>query len=82
MKRKLINIGIALTVVFMVVTAGELSAQIIEINGFTGYALNGKAKLYDGEFRLNDAQNYGAKLAIGLSHPCLRIWKEGSIPTP
>lgn len=67
MKRKLAKVLLPLMVAVTVLMTQEVSAQIIEINGFTGYALNGKAKLYDGEFRLKDAQNYGAKLAYGLS---------------
>ncbi len=45
----------------------DLKSQTIEINGFYGYQLNGKAKLYDGEFRMQSAPNYGGKIAIGLS---------------
>jgi hypothetical protein len=67
MKNRLIKLGLVLWMAVMVLIAQDLSAQIIEINGFTGYALNGKANLYDGEFKINDAQNYGAKLAFGLS---------------
>ena len=43
------------------------SAQIIEITPFAGYTLGGKANLYEGEFRIDDAMAYGGKLAVGLS---------------
>ena len=43
------------------------SAQSIELNGFYGWQLNGKAKLYDGEFIMQNAPNYGGKIAVGLS---------------
>lgn len=45
----------------------QVSAQSIELNGFYGWQLNGKAKLYDGEFIMQNAPNYGGKLAVGLS---------------
>jgi len=67
MKKNLTGLVLALMVAVTILMTQELSAQIIEINGFTGYALNGTAKLYDGDFRINDAQNYGGKLAFGLS---------------
>ena len=40
--------------------------QTIEVNGFTGYQLGGKARLYDGDFQIDNAQNYGGKLAVEL----------------
>jgi hypothetical protein len=43
------------------------SAQTIELNAFTGWQLNGTAKLYEGDFRIEPAQNYGGKFAVGLS---------------
>lgn len=67
MKRTIIRISLALLVTVIMTFSQDLTAQIIEINGFTGYALNGTAKLYDGDFRINDAQNYGGKLAFGVS---------------
>lgn len=51
----------------LVFSSMDISAQAIEINGFTGWQLGGTARLYDGDFRINDAQNYGGKIAIGLS---------------
>ncbi len=45
----------------------DLAAQPIEIHGFAGWQLMGKANLYDGEFRMEDALNYGGKIAVGLS---------------
>jgi len=44
-----------------------LSAQTIELNGFTGYQFGGRVRLYDGDFKINDAMNYGGKLAVGVS---------------
>lgn len=67
MKRNLIRISLTLLLTVIITFSQDLSAQIIEINGFTGYALNGTAKLYDGDFKINDAQNYGGKLAFGVS---------------
>jgi hypothetical protein len=67
MKRKIFRITITILMAFAILMTQDISAQIIEINGYTGYALNGKAKLYDGDFRINDAQNYGGKLAFGVS---------------
>lgn len=45
----------------------NISAQTIEVHGFYGYQLHGTAKLYDGDFRINDAGNYGGKLSVGLA---------------
>lgn len=46
--------------------AFTLRGQIIEMNGFTGYQLGGKARLYDGDFEIDNAQNYGGKIAVGV----------------
>ncbi|MCK5068660.1 MAG: hypothetical protein KAR16_14525 [Bacteroidales bacterium] len=67
MNKKISRIFIALLLAMMIYGTQDISAQIIEINGFTGIQLGGTAKLYDGDFRINDAQNYGGKLAVGLS---------------
>lgn len=67
MKQRILRISLTLLLATIIVTTQDLSAQIIEINGFTGYALNGTAKLYDGDFKISDAQNYGGKLAFGVS---------------
>ena len=45
----------------------DLNAQAIELNGFAGWQFGGTAKLYDGDFKINDAVNYGGKIAVGLS---------------
>lgn len=45
----------------------SVQAQDLELHGFYGWQLHGKANLYDGEFRITDAPNYGGKLAVGLS---------------
>ena len=42
-------------------------AQSVELNGFAGWQLAGKFKLYDGDLELVSAPNYGGKLAVGLS---------------
>ena len=44
----------------------SVSGQTIELNGFTGYQLGGKARLYDGNFEIDNAQNYGGKIAVGI----------------
>jgi hypothetical protein len=67
MNTKLIKFFLALAVILVMHTSQDLNAQIIELNAFTGWQLNGKAKLYDGEIRIDDSQNYGGKLAYGLS---------------
>ncbi len=57
------------TIILIITGVGiqDLNAQSIELTGFYGYQLNGKANLYDGEFRMQDAPNYGGKIAVGLS---------------
>jgi len=61
------RIFIAIMLVITIVSTQNLQAQVIELNGFYGWQLNGKAKLYDGEFVMQNAPNYGGKLAVGLS---------------
>lgn len=58
---------IAMLLITLSLSIQELSAQSIELNGFAGWQLHGKAKLYDGDFRLNDAMNYGGKLSVALA---------------
>jgi len=67
MKQRLKPGIIALALACVLLPVHELSAQDIEINGFTGWLLGGRANLYDGEFRIDDAMNYGGKIAVGLS---------------
>lgn len=67
MNLRLQKIFIALFLTLVIFSSNELSAQTIELNAFTGWQLNGTAKLYDGDFKIEDAQNYGGKLAVGLS---------------
>ena len=67
MNQKITRIAMALTIALLIQFSQGLNAQVIEINGFTGYALNGTARLYDGDFKIYDAQNYGGKLAFGVS---------------
>jgi hypothetical protein len=56
-----------LMILTVMVAVPDLSGQAIELNGFAGWQFGGMAKLYDGEFRINDAMNYGGKIAVGLS---------------
>ena len=58
---------IAIMLISISLSIQEISAQAIEINGFAGWQLHGKAKLYDGDFRINDAMNYGGKLSVALA---------------
>jgi len=67
MKTKKHRIFIATLLIMVSLSFQEISAQALEINGFYGWQLHGTAKLYDGDFRINDAANYGGKLSVGLS---------------
>jgi opacity protein-like surface antigen len=67
MKSKNSSFFIAMLLILITLGIQDLRAQTLEIHGFYGYQLNGKAKLYDGEFRMQNAPNYGGKLAVGLS---------------
>lgn len=67
MNHKLSKLLIVFIMAVMIYSSQNLHAQVIELNGFAGWQLHGKAKLYDGEFRLDDAMNYGGKLAYGIS---------------
>jgi len=67
MKNKINRIFIAVLVVCVMISVQDVQAQAIEINGFTGYQFGGTARLYDGDLRINDAMNYGGKIAVGLS---------------
>lgn len=67
MNKRLQKLFIAFIVILMIHSTHDLSAQTFEINGFAGWQLHGKANLYDGEFRINDAMNYGGKIAFGIS---------------
>jgi hypothetical protein len=64
---KLRNIFVVLLIVATVVTSQNLSSQSIEISGFTGIHLGGKARLYAGDFQINDAQSFGGRIAVGVS---------------
>jgi len=67
MKTRLFKFFLAIAIMTVIYSSQDLYAQNIELNAFTGWQLHGRAKLYDGEFKLHDAQNYGGKLAYGLS---------------
>jgi len=58
---------IAVLLFMAVISIQDLSAQDIELNGFAGWQFGGKARLYEGDFDISDAMNYGGKLAVGLS---------------
>jgi hypothetical protein len=65
MNQKINKLFIAFILALLIHSTQDLSGQVIELNAFTGWQLNGRAKLYDGEFRISDAQNYGGKLSYG-----------------
>ena len=67
MNNKMNKLLMALMMVFILISTQDIAAQTIELNGFSGIILGGKARLYDGDFRINDSQNYGGKLSVGLS---------------
>ena len=63
-----LNRRILAIVLFVIgISVQDLSAQAIELNGFAGWQLHGKAKLYDGDFQINDAANFGGKLSVALA---------------
>jgi hypothetical protein len=61
------SLFITMLLILTTLSFQDLNAQVIELNGFYGWQLNGKANLYDGEFIMQNAPNYGGKLAVGLS---------------
>ena len=67
MKTGSIRISIVVLAFFAACSTQDLSAQIIELNGFAGYQLGGTARGYYGEVKIDDAMSYGGKLAVGLS---------------
>ncbi len=67
MKNNLLKSFIAVVLFITVVSNEDTSAQIIEISPFVGYQLGGKANLYTGEFKIDNAMSYGGRLAVGLS---------------
>lgn len=58
---------IAVLLFILSISIQEVSAQSLELHGFGGYQLHGKALLYDGDFHINDAANYGGKLSVALA---------------
>jgi len=50
----------------LLINISSLKGQTIEINGSTGYQLGGKARLYEGDFKIDNSQNYGGKIAVGV----------------
>ncbi len=67
MKAKTRRIFIAAFTLLMICSVQDLAAQAIEINGFAGWQFGGTARLYDGDFKIADAMNYGGKISVGLS---------------
>ena len=56
-------------IIFLIIISFSpaLNGQAMELHGFAGWQLGGKARLWDGDFKINDAMNYGGKIAVGLS---------------
>ncbi len=67
MKPKQNKLFLVIIIITVLISVRDLSAQDIELNGFYGWQLHGTARLYDGDFRIVDAPNYGGKIAVGLS---------------
>lgn len=67
MNTKKNRLFIAMLLIMLSISIQEISAQSLEIHGFGGWQLHGTAKLYDGDFRINDAANYGGKLSVALA---------------
>jgi hypothetical protein len=67
MSRRLQYLTAILLLIFILSVHQDLMAQAIELNGFTGWQQGGTARLYEGDFRINAAMNYGGKIAVGLS---------------
>ena len=60
------KLSLMIIIAFLMCHLIDVRGQAIELNGFTGYQLGGKARLYDGNFRIDDSQNYGGKIAVGV----------------
>ena len=45
----------------------ETSAQEIELTGFYGYTFGSKVRTYYGDYKTNDAPNYGGILSVGIA---------------
>ena len=67
MKNKLQRFLLVSLLMITIISAEDVSAQIIEITPFVGYQLGGTVNGYYGEVKLNDAMSYGGRLAVGLS---------------
>lgn len=67
MKKVFITPLITVVIACVLLVQTEVSGQTIELNGFTGWQFGGTARLYDGDFRISDAMNYGGKMAVALS---------------
>lgn len=67
MNTKKSRLFIALLLIMTILSIKNTNAQTIELNGFYGWQLTTSVKFYDGEFMLQNAPNYGGKLAVGLS---------------
>lgn len=60
------KLSLIIMIAFLYCYSNDSRGQIVELNGFTGYQLGGKARLYDGDFKINNAQNYGGRISVGV----------------
>jgi opacity protein-like surface antigen len=67
MKKWVLRIVCTMFIATLFISVQDLTAQTIEINGYAGWQFGGTAKLYDGDFKIDDAMNFGGKLAFGVS---------------
>ena len=71
MNTKRQRLFLAIMLITISLSIREVSAQSIELTPFAGWQLHGTAKLYDGDLRINDAANFGGKLAVALASTTL-----------
>ncbi len=67
MNTRINRIFIAMLLIMTSFGVQSIWAQTVELNGFYGWQLNGKAKLYNGDFIMQNAPNYGGRISVGLS---------------
>ena len=60
------KLSLIIMIAFLCCYSSDSRGQTVELNGFTGYQLGGKARLYDGDFKINNAQNYGGRISVGV----------------
>ena len=68
MNNRSLKFLVACILLILMASMEDANAQIIEITPFAGYTLGGKAVLYEGDFRIDDALNYGGNIARLLVH--------------